>query len=38
MRIRVIKHLPAPTTDGFAVRGLLPNHVYEVNARTGRFS
>jgi hypothetical protein len=37
MRVRILKRLPAPKIDGFDVRGRLPDCVYEVDARTGRY-
>jgi hypothetical protein len=37
MRVRILKPLPAPKIDGFDVRGRLPDCVYEVDARTGRY-
>jgi hypothetical protein len=37
MLIRIIKALPAPKIDGFDVRGLSINHVYDVDSRLGRY-
>ena len=37
MRIRIVKHLPAPLMDGFDVRGFDVGGVYDVDARTGHY-
>ena len=37
MRIRIVKHLPAPKMDGFDVRGLDVDHIYDVDSRVGRY-
>ena len=37
MRIRIVKHPPAPLMDGFDVRGLDVGYVYDVDARTGHY-
>ena len=37
MLIRIIKPLPAPKMDGFDVRGLSVNHIYDVESRFGRY-
>jgi len=37
MLIRIIKHLPAPRLDGFDVRGLFVDHIYDVDSRLGRY-
>ena len=37
MRVRIVKTLPAPLMDGFEVRGMHPNRIYEVDDATGRY-
>jgi len=37
MRIRVIKTIPAPLMDGFDVRALRVDHVYDVDSRMGQY-
>lgn len=37
MRIRIVKPLPAPLLDGFDVRGLRIDHIYDVDSRMGRY-
>jgi hypothetical protein len=37
MQIRIIKPLPAPLMDGFDVRDLHVEHVYNVGSRTGNY-
>ena len=37
MRIRVIKTLPAPSMDGFDVRGIRAEHVYDVDVPTAGY-
>ena len=37
MRIRIIKHLPAPMMDGFDVRAFHPHEAYDVDARVGNY-
>ncbi len=37
MRIRLVKAVPAPKMDGFDLRGLQLDHVYDVDDRVGRY-
>ena len=37
MRVRIIRPLPAPLIDGFDVRGLRVDQIYDVDSRTARY-
>jgi len=37
MRVRIIKPIPAPVMDGFDLRQLRVNQVFDVDERTGRY-
>ena len=37
MRIHVIKTPPAPLMDGFDVRDVRANHIYEIDSRTANY-
>lgn len=37
MRVRIVKHLPAPLMDGFDVSRFRDQRIYEVDLKIGRY-